>query len=133
MNENDLTLTGFQEQVASSLTRHKNILDTITKLQVSSARLNRAVVKAATQCGCISIQADKKPLPEDASLEELHELITTGVEWKLCEPCREVVEQEMGTLLYYIAALSNTLGVSMQSAMQAEVSHLSTLGRFSLR
>ncbi len=50
----------FQIVVEEYVERNKNLLDTMSKYQTASGRLNRAVTKAATQCGCISVSGKKK-------------------------------------------------------------------------
>jgi hypothetical protein len=51
----DIIVDDFQETVNDVLFRHKSIIDVMTKLQESDARLNRAIAKAVTSCGCIKI------------------------------------------------------------------------------
>ncbi len=60
----------FQSTVRSMLIRHQSILDILSKGQETSARVNRAVVKSATNCGCHSVNAHKKPLPSTASAKK---------------------------------------------------------------
>ena len=50
----------FQEQVSELLIRHKSIIDIMTKLDEYTSRINRAVAKSVTTCGCISIHAEKQ-------------------------------------------------------------------------
>src|SRR3712207_8572531 len=37
--------------------RHRSLLDIITKLQETEGRINRAIAKSVTNCGCIEIDA----------------------------------------------------------------------------
>ena len=53
----DIIFDSFQNDVSESLLRHKSILDVLTKYTESSSRVNRAVAKAVTNCGCIEINA----------------------------------------------------------------------------
>ena len=53
----DIIFDSFQNDISESLLRHKSILDVLTKYTESSARVNRAVAKAVTNCGCIKINA----------------------------------------------------------------------------
>jgi len=62
----DLIFDEFQNAVDNSLLRHKSILDIMTKLQESQARVNRAVIKAVTSCGCLEIQAKKQCIPNSS-------------------------------------------------------------------
>ena len=43
--------TEFQEAVSYCLIRHRSIIDVITKLQESNARVSRAIAKSITVCG----------------------------------------------------------------------------------
>lgn len=122
----------FQKTVAQYTIRHKSILDILSKAQDANARLNRAITKAATTCGCIQIEARKKPIPEDASLEDLRDLLDNHLRGSLCEECREMVENEMGKLLFYLAALCNTVGLDLSSVMTRENDQLRTLRIFNL-
>ncbi|GAH81345.1 unnamed protein product, partial [marine sediment metagenome] len=69
----------------------------ITKYQESNARVNRAIAKAVTQCGCIKIKAKKQVVPSNTKLMEIHKFMDTHIEGSLCEcfsyqyftdPCR---------------------------------------------
>jgi hypothetical protein len=129
---NDIIVDNFQSTVAESLMRHKSIIDILTKLTESNSRINRAVAKSVTSCGCVSISAHKQKLPDDASLENVSKLLTSQVDGKLCEGCREVLEQEIGTNLYYIAALCDALGLNLFDVMLEEYKKVETLGKFTL-
>ena len=52
----DLSWEEFQDTVAGCLVRHKSIIDA-RKIHETSARVNRAVSKSVTSCGCIQINA----------------------------------------------------------------------------
>jgi len=115
----DLAAEDFQTAVEATLSRNTRLLDTLTKYQTASARLSRAVVKAATQCGCISLATD----PEDPR----------GFTGSLCKSCREVIDNEMGDALYYMAALAGSLDTSLMDVLLKEKQHLQMMGRFSLK
>ena len=129
---NDIMLDDFQNSVCESLMRHKSIIDILTKLTESNARINRAIAKSATQCGCISISACRQKLPEDASLENISQLLSTQIEGSLCENCREILEKEIGSHLYYLAALCGELDVNLFDILINENERLKTLGKFTL-
>ena len=122
----------FQSTVKELLIRHQSILDIITKGQEASARVNRAVIKAVTNCGCLAIEAQKKPIPEDASLFDLKQLLDSNLHGKLCDSCRDIIETELGKQLFYIAALTNTLNISLSDVIKKEEKKLSTLTIFNL-
>lgn len=124
----DLLCSGFQDAVDSCLIRHKSIIDVLTKLTESSARVNRAVAKAVTSCGCLKIEAGKQVFPEDSSLTELARTTPNHVSGELCDMCREAIENELGRNLFYLAALCNLLDLSLYDALIRENERLSALG-----
>ena len=52
----------FQSKVSVLIARNNNILDILTKFQDSSAKTCRSVIKSATGCGCVKINAEKAVL-----------------------------------------------------------------------
>lgn len=56
----DIMISQFQYTVGELLVRNKSILDLITKFQDSNGRVNREIVKAVTQCGCVKINAKNR-------------------------------------------------------------------------
>ena len=130
---NDIHFEDFQGIVNDLLMRNRSILDIVSKIQTSSGRVNRSVVKAVTQCGCIEIDGKKQPYPDEVSIEELALLLSSQVKGELCENCRATVEKEIGGALFYLAALCNSLGISLYDVILKEKEALSTLGNYSLR
>lgn len=128
-------LESFQSFVNTILIRNKSILDQTTKLQDACTHLCRNISKSATSCGCICINAHKQPYPilEDVSMEDLKQLMETHVEGKLCPKCEELVEKEMGRLLFYLAAMANTFDLSLSDILTNEKKRTELLGKFSLR
>lgn len=122
----------FQSTVKSLLIRHQSILDILSKGQESSARVNRAVVKSVTSCGCHAVNAHKKPVPPDASLADLKELLNSQLEGFICDNCRDIIEAELGKQLFYIAALANVLEISLSDVLFQEHKKLQTLTVFNL-
>jgi len=122
----------FQSTVKSLLIRHQSILDILSKGQETSARVNRAVVKSVTSCGCHAVNARKKSLPTDASLADLKELLDSQLEGNVCDSCRDIIEAELGKQLFYIAALSNALDISLTNVFNQENKKLQTLTIFNL-
>lgn len=127
----DLTVR-YQTMVKSLLIRHQSILDVLSKGQEASARVNRAVVKSVTNCGCLAVDAYKKTLPEETSLSDLKTLLDSQLEGKLCDNCKDIIETELGKQLFYIAALANTLDLSLKEVIEKEEKKLSTLTIFNL-
>ncbi|CAA7600045.1 NTP pyrophosphohydrolase MazG, putative catalytic core [Acididesulfobacillus acetoxydans] len=122
----------FQETVKSLLIRHQSILDILSKGQEASARVNRAVVKSVTSCGCLAVEAHKKRFPEDASVYDLKLLLDSNLQGELCANCRDTIQAELGKQLFYIAALANTLGISLEDVIKGEINKLSTLTIFNM-
>jgi hypothetical protein len=127
----DVLCDGFQETVESYLMRHRSMLDVMTKLTESTGRVNRAVAKAVTNCGCIEVDAVKQKIPPDLeSLESLKEYMSTHVKGKLCEHCTEVLEDEIGRNLFYVAALCSILNLNLHDILVKEKERVACLGMY---
>jgi len=126
------TCENFQEQVSKVLIRHKSILDMMTKLDEYNARINRAVAKSVTSCGCISINATKQDYSKE-TFEEMLDSTKTHVEGNICDGCKEVLNEEIGSYLFYLAALCNSLDLNMDEILKKEYNTIKTLGVFSLK
>ena len=124
----DLLCDQFQETVSEYLVRHRSVLDIMAKLQESQARVNRAITKAVTSCGCVQVHATRQQYPADATLEQLRDHVQSHVSGKLCDHCREVVEAELGNSLFYLAALCNTFDLNLYDIILQEQKKLSALG-----
>lgn len=122
----------FQDQVDAFLIRHRSILDVLSKLDESTARINRAVVKAVTTCGCISINAGKQQFPADVGLGELRAYLQTHLNGELCERCREMIETEIGSSLFYTAGLCSLLNLDLGEIQEKQHSRINSLGIFNL-
>ncbi|HHY69910.1 MAG TPA: DUF1573 domain-containing protein [Bacillota bacterium] len=123
----------FQETVDEYLIRHKSIVDVLSKISESSGRVNRAVAKAVTSCGCIRINATKQEIPvEIGSLASIRDVMKTHVEGKLCDQCTEILEDEIGRTLFYLAALCNTLGLDFDEILKKEQDRITCLGIFNV-
>jgi hypothetical protein len=130
----DVIFDELQDKVNESLLRHKSILDILTKFQESNARINRAVVKSVTNCGCITIDASKQQIPcDDDDIESLNNCMKTHLNGELCDGCREVVEREIGNNIFYLTALCNLLDVNLYDALIKEYDKMNTLGKYTFR
>ena len=130
----DVILDELQIKVNESLLRHKSILDILTKFQESNARINRAVVKAVANCGCISISASRQQVPYDGdSMESLTDCMKTHLEGKMYDGCREVIERELGNNIFYLTALCNLLDISVYDVFIKEYDKMDTLGKYTFR
>ena len=130
--EIEQTCNGFQQTVSLHLIRHRSILDVMTKYQDACARVNRALAKAVTTCGCLTINAGKQELPADASLSEMSEYVKTHLEGRLCPNCAEVLEEEMGKSMFFLTAICTLTGTDLVEIIKAENNRISTLGFYSL-
>ena len=128
----DLLYDHFQDGVGELLVRHKSILDVLTKFQESQSRVNRAVVKAVTTCGCIEINSKKQKYSDETSLQDLKNYMDNHLSGKLCDNCRDVIEKELGNNQFYVAALCNLLDISMYDVLLKEYEKLNTLGIYNM-
>lgn len=132
----DIIFDDFQNNVDESLIRHRSLLDIMTKLQESESRINRAIAKSVTNCGCISLEAKKQKLPSkdsDLNIENLSQCLETHIKGNLCENCRDIIESEIGTNLFYLTSLCNTLGLNLYDILLKEYDKINTLGKYNLR
>lgn len=129
----DIEMSEFQMLVDEVLTRNKSLMDVLSKMQNTCAHTNRAVTKSITQCGCISLKAQKQVIPPDIPVEERSHYAKTHVEGKLCPTCRDMIEKELGGLMFYLASICNVLDLSLFDITLKEQQRLLTLGRFHLR
>lgn len=128
----DIIYDEFQDTVSELLLCNRSILDLLAKSQETNARLNKAIIKSVTSCGCLKINANKKKIPTDTSLEELKSLLESHLEGELCVNCREAIETEMGRTFFYLAALCNLLDLNMYDILLKEQKHVKTLGLYNL-
>lgn len=129
----DIMVDEFQYTVLELLVRNKSVIDAITKFQDSNARVNRSIVKAVTQCGCIKINAKKQDIPADAGFEEIRGALETHLEGELCENCRDIIEKDIGRNLFYLASICNTLDLNLYDIIIKELERVKMLGKYNLR
>ena len=130
MKDNEV-VGNFQEMVSDVLIRHSSILDCLSKYQESTARVNRSVIKTVTDCGCITIKANKKHYPQK-ELKECSKHMDSHIKGEMCEHCREVIAEELGKHLFYLTALCNTLDFDLEELFGKEYDRISTLRHFLL-
>ena len=122
----------FQQTVSEYLIRHRSILDVESKLIEATARINRAIAKSVTTCGCIEIDATRQKFPADLTLAQVRELMQAHLNGALCERCREVLETEIGTALFYLAAVCELTSLDLEAILKKEHTRVATLGVFHL-
>ncbi|MEZ0535689.1 DUF1573 domain-containing protein [Caldicellulosiruptoraceae bacterium PP1] len=129
----DIFIDDFQFLVDELLIRNRSILDSITKFSDSNSRINRSIIKAVTNCGCIKINAKKQEIPEDVSLKEARKYLKTHVEGHLCDNCRDIIEKEIGSSLFYLASICNILDLNLYDIILKEIDRMKMLGEFNFR
>ncbi len=129
----DILINDFQSLVDELVARNKSLLDTLTKSQETNARVNRAIAKAITHCGCIKLSGAKQHVPMDADFSDMPSLTSTQIEGGLCSKCRDIIETELGSNLFYLSSLCNSLDLDLYDILIRESDRLQTLGKFHLR
>ncbi len=124
---NEFILEEFQYLTEEQLRRNAGLPDLMTKLETTGGKINRAVSKAMTHCGCIRYGSEK-PLEEEHSAKE-----RAGIGGDLCETCREEFERAVGEHLFYLAGLLGALDISLYDMICAEISRQKMIGKYSLR
>jgi NTP pyrophosphatase (non-canonical NTP hydrolase) len=128
----DEKCSDFQSAVDDYLIRHRSILDIMTKYQEASARVNRAFAKTVTECGCVTVNATRQQAPADIEYSNLKQFMSSHLSGEPCEQCKEVLTKELGHSLFYLAALCNLSGISLNEVMRRECDMVTTLGFFHL-
>jgi hypothetical protein len=122
----------FQDKVSELLIRHRSILDSLTKFQESSARVNRSIAKTITNCGCLSVSASKQTCPPEVNLKDCQQYMNSHLKGELCEHCLEAIVEELGNHLFYLTALCNLLDLNLTDVFDKEFERINTLGFFNL-
>ncbi|WP_066640528.1 hypothetical protein [Desulfolucanica intricata] len=128
----DLICDEFQHTVSKSLIYHRSILDILSKYQQANANLNRDIIKAVTDCGCLEIKAKKQAVPGDPALSELKQYFDTHLSGNICDKCLENIEDQIGHQLFYMAAICNLLGLNLYDIFLKKQKQLQILGLFNL-
>lgn len=129
---NDEVVFLFQDKVSELLLRHRSILDTLAQHAESAIRVNKSITRTVTSCGCISVNARKQHIPPEVSLEECRKYLHSHIEGSLCENCKEMLEEEMGNNLFYLAAICHLLDIQLDEIIKREYNRLEALGYFHL-
>lgn len=129
----DTALDSFQYAVSELLVRNKSILDEMTKLEDSNARINRTLSKAVTQCGCIRINACKQDYPDELEFENIMGSMSSHLAGELCPSCRDLIEKDIGRHLFYLTSLCNNFDINLYDVIIKELDRLQLLGKFGLR
>ncbi len=130
MKETDLAT--LQHLASQYLIRHRSVLDVQSKLNESAARVSRALAHAVASCGCVQIRAERQRFPADVGLGDVRGFLSTHFYGELCERCREALEDEIGTTLFYLAAFSYITGLDLDAILRKERDRVSALGVYHL-
>lgn len=131
-NIQDIITDEFQYAIDEFECINKSILDQMAKLNEYACKLNKSITTASTQCGCIQIYASKH------SYDNLNDLSSQNKAPKdcygiLCNECTEHVEKYMGSLLYYLASLCNTLDLNLYDVFLKELEKIYLLRQYNLK
>ncbi len=129
----DIYIDDYQAVVSDLPVRNRSVLDITSKFIIASSRVNRSVLKAATNCGCIKIQASKQSYKSDIDYEDMLKQMDTHIKGNICDECREKIEEEIGNTLFYMTSLCNALNISIYDVILKDKESISTLGSFGLR
>lgn len=125
----------FQDTVREYEYFHKNILEQLVKFQELSAKLNKNIIRACSTCGCIEINANKFDFSNNArelSFEAIRLLEDHHIKGNLCEDCKDLIEKHMGSCLYYLTYMCNSLNLDFNDIFIKEMDKINLLGRFNI-
>ena len=121
-----LNLDRLQQAIKKYYHRNKGIMDTLSKLNVATAKTQRAVIKTATQCGCTEIFVTKQPPGFNGEAESM-------LVGSVCPSCRETLEKNMGDVLFYLISLMMLTGTDTETVVTEQIRQMEWLGKFNLK
>ncbi|QUI24355.1 DUF1573 domain-containing protein [Vallitalea pronyensis] len=133
MSDPSHTITDeFQCTVKENDCFNKNILEQLAKLQEAAAKVNKSIIRACTYCGCIEINANNKlySYHDDINLDMIKLLDPHHISGELCDACRDRIEKDMGSCLYYLACISNSFDLNLDDVLLKEMDIIHLLGKF---
>lgn len=116
---NDMIFDDYQNKVSDCSKKYNNLLDILTKYNESTAKINTSVVNSINKCGCIKLQNIKNNKYSSNN--------------KVCESCREIIENEIGNNLFYLTSLCNIIGINLYDTIIQEYKRLNILGEYNLQ
>jgi hypothetical protein len=129
---NDKCCADFQTAVDEFLIRHRSVLDVLTKYQEATARVNRAIAKSVTECGCVEVKACRQHAPDEVPYSGLKAYMSSHLSGEPCASCKEIISKELGQSLFYMIALCNLSGLKFNDILRQECKNITTLGPFHL-
>ncbi|TCK92346.1 hypothetical protein EDC19_2076 [Natranaerovirga hydrolytica] len=107
-----------------------SILDQMTKFSDYCSKINRSIIKSCTQCGCVKIDANKN------IFEDLHQFAldkkSTHCFGDLCPDCKELIEKNIGSALYYLASICNSLDLNLYDILIKEIQKVDLLRKYNI-
>ena len=128
----DIIFDEFQNTVSELLICNRSMLDIMAKVQETNAKLHRSIIKSVTRCGCIQIDASKSTIPSEATLADLKHLLDSHVKGHLCDNCRDSIENSLGKMFLYTAAVCNLLDLNVYDILLKEQKQMKILGLYNL-
>lgn len=125
------TLAELQKRAGEYLILNPSALQILLQLEKTALSLHQTVLASANSCGCITL-GTARPEPPITDWRELKDRDTGDEMHNICTTCRARIFEQLGTLLFYAAALANTLEADLDTITRQEVSRLDLLGYFML-
>ncbi len=125
-------LRHLQQKADEYLVINPSVLQILLQLEQNALRLNRTALRASNTCGCIRLGSEKLLLPEGATWEEMRQQPTGDVLAGICPECRNDMQDKLGALLFYAAALCNAFDLDLDEITEREIQKLDLLGYFML-
>lgn len=131
-NIQDIITDELQYMVEEYESMNTSMIDQMTKLSDYCSKLNRSISKASTQCGCISITANKQNYETSHGTSMSPRPLDKNCIGDLCPDCKELIEKHMGSTLYYMAALCNTLELNLYDVILKELDKVDLLRKYNI-
>ena len=123
-------LLTLQQKADEYLLANPSVLQILLQMQQNALRLNQATLRAANTCGCIKLGTDKLPSVGSLNWQQLNQQPTGDKLAGLCPECRHEIKDKLGSLLFYAAALANSMDISLDDLVETEITKLDLLGYF---
>jgi len=127
-------LLTLQQKADEYLLANPSALQILLQMQLAALRLHQTALSAANTCGCVRLGTEKLPsaaaCDSDLDWQQLKNQPTGDELAGLCPECKREIMDKLGSLLFYTAALSNALHISLEDLVDAEITKLDLLGYF---
>jgi hypothetical protein len=122
----------LQEKAERYLIINPAVMQILTELMRSSQQVQQSVVRAAFSCGCIQLDGKSPELDAECSWDDLKKRFTDDKLEAVCGDCRAMIKDRLGSVIFYVAALANAFGFSLDEIIEKENCRLDVLGYFML-